>query len=254
MIAVIWGWKIVRTRLGRRAEYCPLCRGITPFRLEFLHQIGHLYFLPLGERKDLGYRLTCESCGLSHFAEYLEDSRASKDRRVAIEPLVAQTNPDVLAQVAARIERDGRVHAGTLEPDERAAEIRRSFELAEALFDQKASHDQVSRVWGRAFLGVTALAILLGVAGSAAGFGVERSAAMATLAWFIGIAAGLAWSILTPRILAHDDVEPLLAWSLRPLRPGLGEIDAEILHLRSRGKKLGTYLDPHSIQKLIQSG
>lgn len=59
---IIWGTKIVRTPVGRVADFCAVCRQPRPFKLVGVRKVDHIYYVPIGKRKLVGHEMACEEC------------------------------------------------------------------------------------------------------------------------------------------------------------------------------------------------
>ena len=59
---VVWGTKIKRKKVGRVADFCPMCRGLSVFELRRVGEASHVYYISFGQGTLLGYDITCETC------------------------------------------------------------------------------------------------------------------------------------------------------------------------------------------------
>lgn len=245
---IVWGTKILRSTAGRRADYCLLCRGFQPHRVIRVKSVGHLYYVPLGFGKLVGFEHVCESCSLKRYHEPDEfDPLTSSDRHADVEALIADTNPDARREWASRLAIDDRIRSDKLLPGERSVLLDESFTLANVLLVHRTAairFDSLSSLGMLATIGVP--------------FAVAAVVPMLpkTGADPVGMAvvAGFVCAMLTIILLANDGrrytrrtILPVLIRAIRPLRPTEEEIDGVLESLYARKDKLGKVLKTHQV-------
>jgi len=107
---IVWGKKRVERKLGRVADFCPICRDVRAFQLIRVGLAGHIYYVSFGEGKLAGHLIRCEQCGVelgvdanAHYTHF------EQDRRVELEALIRNTFPNLREAYATRLEIEARI-------------------------------------------------------------------------------------------------------------------------------------------------
>lgn len=234
---IVWGTKVVHRKLGRIADYCYLCRGFRPFHLARIESVGHLYYIPLGRRKALGSRRTCEQCKTSLYNEEPpENGIASKDRHDDLDALIAKTNPDIRTQYAVRLAADQRMRSGTLAADERRVYLREPFLMLNARAVERRAETQLDGLSGLGCLATVAIPIAVIYLGFKLLNGPNHASVYTAMALAL-VLAGLTVVAIgrdTRRFVGRT-LLPILVRSLRPLNPRPEEIEETLSELAQRG-------------------
>lgn len=238
---IIWGTKVRRSKLGRVAEFCPICRRITAHGLERANAVSHLYYIPLGPGEALQYSHRCESCRVWHPAQNGLYHAVSRDRSADVEALVAATNPTLPAAIAVRLHLERSIAAGGAR-----TEIRREFlaepflYLSPTMEARKGGHiDFLSAILAIAFF----CFLIAGFSGIAAERRKPTDVRFSyTMLGISGacLAAALYRGSTDPRRYARRHVLPPLAKALRPLNPDVQELRDELERLRMHGLRIGS--------------
>ena len=245
----IWGKKLVRHSIGYVADFCPVCRDLRRFEVKRLGMASHFYYIPLGEGALLGHVRTCAECGIDLNARPEVYKQVARGRDGAAE-LAAQTRPDWQQVHAQRLalERDIATSADKLPPELRKALIREPFELLAPRVEDRFSRSQFE--W-RTAAAVVALVVLIVIAAKLA------NAYPSQFEWFYGAAfvlgiGGIVWQLMgvKKRYLASK-VYPVIAKSLRPIRPTTAELEAAAQEMRAGGHKLGKFMDVSALARAM---
>jgi hypothetical protein len=237
----IWGKKAVRHSIGYVADFCPVCRDLRRFEVKRIGMASHIYYIPLGEGALLGHVRTCAECGIDLNARPEVYKQVARARDGAAE-LAAQTRPDWQQVHAERLglERHIATSADKLPADLRKWLIREPFELLAPLVEQRFGRSQFE--W-RTAAAVVVLLVLIVIA-------AELSNAYPTqFEWFYGPAfvigiGGIVWQLMgVKKRYLESKIYPVIARSLRPIRPTMAELEAAAREIRAGGHKLGKLMD-----------
>ena len=94
---LIWGEQNTEKKLGYVAEYCATCRDIRTVKLLRVGRVSHLYYVPLGQGRLLGYDGVCRNCELRFGVEISDYPAFEQDKDSELVALVRKTNPKLLA-------------------------------------------------------------------------------------------------------------------------------------------------------------
>ncbi len=94
---LIWGEQNTEKKLGYVAEYCATCRDVRTVKILRVGRVSHLYYVPLGEGRLLGYDGVCRKCELRFGVEITDYPAFEQDKDSELVALVRKTNPKLLA-------------------------------------------------------------------------------------------------------------------------------------------------------------
>lgn len=249
---IVWGTKVVKTYQGRRAEYCPLCRDVRPMRRTRLSTVGHLYYIPLGWKKPVGVLESCETYTLSREASFDDDAPLARPRRLDLDTLIHETNPDVRRRHAETLNLPERLRSRRAEPTERERATLDTLLLANILLDGRTGSIQIDRLAGLALLAMFASPIVM------MGVVPRLISAPPELVVNAGLDAGGIFLVLAIILMARDGrryahrvLLPIIARSLAPLDPPVEEIESALDSLRANKMKLGKYLKASTVREML---
>lgn len=240
-------------RLGRVADFCPLCDEIRPCRVTQIESVTHLYFIPLSRGEVKGHTIRCERCRCpitANIGAYLGFVRS---RRAGLEELIEQTNPGVEERLIRRLELEERAASADLSPGERFELLHAPFLSIAAAVEQRAAAvhvDRRSAMFLLALLG--AGSILLGPVMLRTGPTLSK-----VIYWTGGIFAAVAfvallWSLATDsRRFARNRFRHIIVQSLADLDPTRQELDMVFKGLRSKGMLVGRKLSPEAVLAML---
>jgi hypothetical protein len=232
----------VVSRLGRVADFCPICRSCTALVLQRHTLTWHWFWIPLGSGKYEGDSLRCETCGTERPADVRIYASVVQDQAMPLDVLAARTFPSLPLLRQRRLELESRV---LLDPEgltsqERAVLVREPFEAMARGVDALYRDTPLDFWSGLAAFGLLALPIGTGIVAANLSQGdvstVLWSAAGALLLAFI--LAGLAGDRATQRTLRKRTF-PAIAAALRPLEPDAAEVVAVMSQLHAGGQQIG---------------
>ncbi len=229
-----WGPKTARRPLGRVADFCPICRDFRPFRLAQVETSRSIYYLPYGPRIFVGFSRTCEECGMEARADLSTYRARLADPGADLGTLIAETNPDVRRNWAARLILEDRVRSRKLGAGERVTLLREPFDWADEAVKRHNEEGMLDRPTGLGclltFLAPAACLGLLPLAWN----GPAESIEVATLALGALCLAFTFLAIVTDgRRYYRRAILPRLVDAIRPIDPSLEEIEAIFESLRS---------------------
>ena len=245
---IIWGTYGREVVKGRVADFCASCAEVRSFCFVEIRQVSHIYFIPLGSGTLVGEVIECEACTSRFVASPLQYREFVQDHGVALENLLARSNPQLHRRFAQG--RGVLESAAAPSPEERRMRIQAPFRHLDPLIDQARHH------WDLPVL-LSLLAIF--------GFPLAWSkvdgllppsltdAGVATAG--LGILAGLvcllySMATRTGRFL-RSEVIPKLVLQLAPVAPTVGELKDAIARLRSERCRLARRVQPEGLAAAI---
>jgi hypothetical protein len=96
-VLLVWGEQNTESKLGYVAEYCATCQDVRAVKVLRVGRTSHLYHVPLGQGRLLGYDGVCRRCELRFGVEITDYPALEQDKTVDLVALVAKTNPKLLA-------------------------------------------------------------------------------------------------------------------------------------------------------------
>jgi hypothetical protein len=249
---ISWGTKVASKRLGRVADFCPICRDIQAFGVTKLDKFDHLYGIPVSHRGTVGFVKRCEACSIELNEQLDAHQSYSRDRRADVAALMATVGPKLRERMRERLALEGRVREGELTTDDRSALLMEPFLCLNPWADDRGRAREKDRAGALCFLGVFVLPLLvlgLSEATRLVPVDVQLIAALAT-----GVASLLATLYL--RVTVHGRYArrvliPRLAQTLRPLRPSAEELERTIDLLRQKRLRIGKSVNSRALLDAI---
>jgi len=124
---LIVGQKATRKELGWAADFCPICRGLSPLHVTQIRHVTHLYYIPLGRGKVQGYEKRCGGCGMKNVVDQVRYQAYQPSAGLDLVDLALLTTPDIAETCGPRMDLEDRLAAGLLSPAERAELIAEPF-------------------------------------------------------------------------------------------------------------------------------
>ncbi len=249
MFVFYWGTRRTEKKQGLVAEFCPLCRDISAFRILRVGLASHVYAIPFGQGRLAGHVIECTACGLRLTADPLKYALFAVESKVAPIPLgelERLTYPTVRQVYAPRLALETQIRrtASVLTPEQRAQLLLEPFRLlnprVEARYSTSLKFDRYSSLGCVGTLLFTFL--LLSVAGTL----LEPRATyliVASLVFFgLGVAYTLGQLACAAGRFLHTEVVRALARSLDPLEPTPDELQGCLAKCKAASMKIGQKL------------
>jgi hypothetical protein len=250
---IIWGTKVRQRRLGRRADFCRICRRIRPFRVEQIESVSHIYYIPLGSGKVHGHIKSCEGCGVAVNADAKDAMQCSRARGTDLAELIASSNPEVEKECSGRLELEQKVKSRKLTAGDRESLVLEPFLLLNPGLEHRGSQINFDRVSGLALLATIVLP--LGVLWAGEGVFHSSNDSLGTIA--LALAGFLA--LFTIGALVTDKsrycrrtILPNLARALFPLDPSFDEIDQALAKVKTMGLAVGKRIKTADVMTALQ--
>jgi hypothetical protein len=249
---IVWGKKLVHRRVGYVADFCPICRTPKPFEVKRVGSASHVYYISAGEGELVGFERTCQECGTALQTE--PTSYASIEKRaLPFDELARRTFPTLDQVLHERLALEERIQRDptSLTAEERRVLIRNPFLLLSPKVERRFASTHIDKEVGFSILGAIGLLIV--------GPGLAHAVApdQADLSVLLFILLGFAlvvWQIIASgRRFMKKEIVPVLAGSLRPLRPSEHEISAVLGELRQLRHKMGSKLRPVDLLARLSS-
>ena len=252
---IIWGTTTKRLRMGRVADFCPICRSIRPFLLRCIRHNSHVYFIPLGSGTVLGHTMQCESCSAVLQTDATRYAGVSDDGALDLNGLVQRTHPDLIEECAARLEVERQLSLGRkLDEELRSYLIKEPFHILNAQAELRAAQAHFDVYSALTPLLTIALLIAVGFVLSAwpgLMYSETRNGILITLG-LVGLLVTIVFLATDVRRFIRKRIQPLLVRSLQTLNPTREEITDALSHLKSFGLTLGRKLSPGSLYDALQ--
>lgn len=249
----IWGKKLVYRELGYVADFCSICRVPRQFSVRRVGLAGHVYYITSGEGELLGHERTCQECRIAFKAEPATYAAFSKERRPLAE-LMAKTYPNFAVALKERLELEDKLRTtpAFLTPQERTGLIELPFFLLSPKVEERLAN---FRLDVRVSLTIVAAIFLapLSIALAEAVLPVGTPPQYAPLT-IIGLAIAIIWwqAAGSGGRWVRREIVPVLAKTLRPLKPTEGELQAVLAELKKYKHKLGGKLKVGDLIAQIQ--
>ena len=248
-----WGRRLSDQPLGRVADFCAFCRGFQPFQVMQAESIRHFYNVALGGRKvEDGYSKVCETCSLRTKAIPTTYRALCPDPGADLATLIAQTNPDIERNWAARLMLEDRIKTRKLTEGERVTLLREPFAMAEDVLNRRNNEGRLDTpsnlgCLGSFLLPVACLLLLPLVWNSS-----EESIELVTV-----VVAGFCLTFTFLAIVtdnrrhARRDIMPRLVGAIRPLNPSVEEVNDILQSLKEEKSPLAEVIRPAEIHNAL---
>ena len=254
---IVWGKKRVEKAIGYAADFCPLCRTVTPFRIVRVGMASHLYYLTVGQGECIGHTGSCARCGTALEVDVTKYQGLWNQPGMDMDALIAGTFPNLRTTYAQRLDLEAKVQADTaaLTPQERRALLMQPFRLLSAQVEKAYASARFDKESGIGCLGSIALAALVvGIASYATKHGPTQDRLMlaAGVVFVVGLVYTFIQLALGPGRFLRRVILPRLSTALKPLNPTKEEIASCLDQLRGGGLRIGRKLRVESVWAALQ--
>lgn len=246
----VQGRRVRYDRVGRIAEFCPVCRNLTAFACTRVRVVEHFNYVDVGRGDAVASDIECEACR-TRFRTRRSYPSIDRDVGLDIATLAEATNPRVLETIEARHELEARIRTNALTQEERFTLIRGAI--------CSLSHHATTGA-GTSVVGAIAVALTIALLiGGMIAMMDPRAPLMFRAALWSGVAvAGVIAGyelITTPARFMRDELYPRIARALATIRPTRREMEAVFATLREERAPIVQQIDrDESIQALADSG
>jgi hypothetical protein len=253
---IFWGTRKTETKEGYVAEFCPVCREITPFQLRRIGMADHLYGVSLGKGKTLGHAALCQGCQTQIGADAMDYRAFARRADQHIHVLINETFPNIREARSPRLALEEQLKSGTLEEAARQAMLLESFQILSA--ETEATFTGQIQIQGRGgwgCLGTFVMAFVAGMVGSVIWVYPEQRDYTTNVITGILVLGGLysfVQLLLEPRRIFARKILPRLAKALRPLNPTKEELASYLERFKRAGFKIGKKVKPDAMWDAIQ--
>jgi len=255
---IIWGTKRVEKKLGRVADWCPMCREVRAFRLHKVSMVGHIYFVGLGRGETVGHFGTCESCAFEMEVDptlyaALAKPRSQSDAR----QLVQETFPNIRDAYSERLELEKRLRSGAgIEPETRQELLREVLQnAAPAVEARYAGGTQLDGKAGSALLATLVAPIVVIFSGQALLDPETVQSIVMPLAGVLivaGLVATVFYAATSNGRWMRAHILPMLARAFGPLAPTEQELDQLLAKFRAADLKIGKKLKSRLVCETVR--
>jgi hypothetical protein len=247
---IIHGTRREKTRLGLVAELCHSCRDIRPALVTQITQYSHVYFVPVGSKKVVGYEITCNGCSRTQAAAAVPYQDYCKDDPGDIGLLVELTNPAAVDRLEQRVALEERLAGGTATRADRVAVITETISAAGLPFQTRLRNVLPATMFAliatAVFIGTWATMMCLPGHDPITLYGSAGAAGLSFAAFIYTAATG-------KRRIIRRKILPKLAADLAPLDPTTSELAQALLSLIKAKLTLARMLKPGSLHAAIQA-
>jgi hypothetical protein len=255
-VFIVWGTKIKRRKLGRVADFCPICRKTRAHTLRRIGGAGHVYYISFGQGKLLGHEVECETCHMHHEADIRDYATVSQDPIADVDGLLTETFPNFQEFYATRLAIEQRIAAGTLQGADRTDMLREPFFRLDSMLELNRAEPESSPLGKK----VGWITLLVGMAFCLAAFlrpstpsDFYRSLLAALLILLgVGIVASLVLLATRHPWYMSNRLRPQLLRALLPLAPTLPELEETLDFCKQSGLRIGKKIRPQKLQSWLE--
>lgn len=253
---VVWGKKKVEKKLGYVAEFCPICRKITAFKLIGAGLIGHLYFIPIGRATLNEHRAQCQECFSSKKVKPFAYKSYARNCNMEIDELEKETFPDIRNFYAEQLNTEEKIRRKEVfSKDERQKMLEAPFfylapELESKYADKPWDKESVFGCLGT--LIIPPLLVVIGVNLFKSENLKDISGISALVLFATGLITTVMLNMLSPSRYMKRRIYPALGLALRPLKPSEEEIKQCLEKLKAAGYLIGKKIKFHKLWNEIQ--
>ena len=237
----IWGKKHTYKKLGFVADFCPICRTVTTFRLDRVGLAGHVYYISFGKGELVGYTKTCMECKTALNGNpdlYREISK----QPLALAQLLQSTFPNLQTHHAERLalEQAIRHSPASIPAETRYALLKEPFVLLNPVIEKRYSSTQIDKYTALTFLAAAGLVPLVTSLGEKIAPTHQEEVILGYM--LAGLVAVAIQGFLQNTRFFEEEIFPVLLTTLKPLKPTAEEITAVMGEMKKADTKIGKKL------------
>lgn len=241
---IVFGEKKAERKMGFVADRCPSCEAIRQVRIHRLGMSPHIFWLPLGRGRLIGYYGVCQECGSEFDVDPTDYVALARKPVGSLTELLQATNP--------RLDPKNR---NDVEAFERFRRVRDPLLRAnQTLVDRSARGTRFDRTSG--------LALLVSVVVPITIFATDLTFLSYSMQQLIGVAAiwififGLIASFVLvarePRRFFRRELEPGIAKELIMVNPRADELDRYLKLIKQHEYRVSEHVSAERLLQQIQ--
>ncbi|MFZ6723351.1 hypothetical protein [Undibacterium sp. Ji49W] len=250
-MVIVWGKKHVFSKLGYVADFCPICRKPRAFEVRRVGLAGHVYYITVSQGDLIGYERTCLKCKTILNAEPTDYASIPK-KNEPLPALVKKSNPHMLEVLKDRLALEERIRKApeSLRDEDRFALIKTPFYLLSPMVERRLAKVTLDLEF---CLAVGASIVLFKTVPNLAERYIPQYADKALLVTMAVSLLLVFWQILTSGSrYVRKQIVPVLAISLKPLRPKVSELNVIVREMKAQKHKLGRKIRVADLQHYLK--
>ncbi len=258
-VFIVWGTKIKRKRLGRVAEFCPICRKARAHVIRRIGEASHVYYVSFGQGSLVGHETECETCHLRDGAEIRDYAQVSQNPLSDVDELISETYPNFRESYSDRFAIEAKIAAGTLAGEDRTEALREPFFMLEPMIERNRAEPESSPMGKKVgyFTLFTGLAFVLAVVLAARadqGLTPVMKNVLAALLVLLGAGMLATFYFLAARHpwFMKNRIRPQLLSALTPLQPTEEELTETLAFCKQSGLRIGKKIKALKLHAWLQ--
>ena len=241
---IVSGEKRAKRRMGFVADRCPSCESIQQVKIHRVGMAPHIFWLPLGKGRLIGYYGVCQECGSEFDVDPTDYVSLAKKSVGSMTDLLQVTNPKLDPK-----------NRGAVEAFERFRRVRDPLLGANQLLMERSAR-------GTRFDRASGLALLASVVVPITMFTIDLTFLSYSMQQLIGVAAiwifiiGLIGSFVLvaqePRRFFRRELEPGIAKELIMVNPRADELDRYLKLIKQYEYRVSEHVSTARLLQQIQ--
>ena len=231
--------------MGFVAERCPACDTVRSFRIVRLGQTSHIFWLPLGKGRLIGYYGVCQQCAGEIDIEPTDYASICKRQPESLAELQTVTNP--------RLDPNNRDAVSSHERFRRVRDPLLRFNTS--LLQRYAGGTRFDKTSGLAFFATLAIPFtIFAVDLTFLSQEIQDALGQVAISGFVlGLVASFVVLAREPRRFFRRQIEPQIARELSQVNPRPDELDDCLAKLKKYEYKIRDYVSTTRLMELMQT-
>lgn len=254
---IIWGTRKVVRGLGYVSDFCPICRSIRPFRVESINMAGHIYFIPIGRGQIVGFKAACQECDFIIGVDAMKYKTVSKKTQPDMASLINETFPNIdkVYHDRLRIEEKVIKFGSELSVEEREALVIEPLNAIAPMMEEMAGGkfyvDKIAKIIFTFSVSVPIFLFIICCFGKNRNIQDKILLPAVGISFIVGLIVSVIFLLTSNLRYLRNIILPMLAKSLKPLKPTEEELQNALEKLRNAGFYAGRKLNAKDIVKAI---
>ncbi len=241
---IVFGEKKATRKMGFVAEHCPSCQATRQVRILRLGMAPHVFWIPLGKGRLIGYYGVCQECG--------REFDADPTNYVSLTRKPAETLTEQLQATNPKMDPNNR---DAVEAFERFRRVRDPMLRAnQSLMERGARGTRFDRVSGLALLASIVIPIIMFTVDlTFLPYPVQELIGVAAIwAFILGLIVSFVLFAREPRRFFRRELEPEIVKELVMINPRPDELDDYLGRLKQYEYKVSEHISPSRLLQQIQ--